>query len=1628
VTQATGGVVSYYNSGNVAYKVHTFLTSGNLTVTESGVLDILAVAGGGAGHGYVGGGGGAGGLVYATGNVSLGNCVITIGAGGTGVATPNTQDAANSANGANTVVTGTGINILAIGGGGAGCYSDMPGSAGGSGGGAGGEQSGGGLGGAAVPGQGNRGGDSLVSRSGNPSSGAGGGGAGALGQNSRGAGNTTAGSGGQGRKEGIDFAIDGTGYWYAGGGGGGAYNAGTGIATGGNGGAGGGGGGGAFGSISTPGTGGIGRNSGGIGQSSDTAGRGGDGGANTGGGGGGVGHYSSATNGKAGSGGSGIVIFRYSFIPGPVGTTVSSSTVILNKFITNTGIIPITGTGGSNRYTYAISPNLPSGLTFNNSNGQVLGQPRIAVSNQTYTVTVNDGFTQDNASFVLTTTLGLTSNISASGGILGYYYSSARDTFYRTHTFAESGNLIISSGGNIVISAFGAGGGGGSTTSSAGGGGAFVRGEFEANARTYGVIVGSGGQMRGPSAGTGTAPTGGGGLPGNSGFGGQGGGYSGFFGNSIISQATAILIAGGGGGASWDGRSGGAGGILVGDPGQDGTTYGGRGGSQSSGGYSASTAGTALQGGNVGAQGDGGGGGGGGGGYFGGGGGTSDGTGSGGGGGSSFISSALIDVLAIPGSGSVSGGAGVSYDNGYGTGSAIYDGNRGAVVIAYPLAAGNITTIRAVPTVTLSKFIANPGVQPITASNGLPPYFYTISPDLPSGLYFETSTGKIQGQPTINTAATTYTITVKDETIEIVGAPTNVASNTFVLSTDITQPSVTVTGGNITYANANGFVYQIHSFTTSGNLTISRPYIFDYLVVAGGGGGGSDMGGGGGGGGYLAGTKFLDAGNYVITVGAGGGGAPAGTDQVRAGSGSDSALQTLTNGTNPNFYSYYFDQGSDVLSLASNAAFNIGSNDASVELWFWMYRSDGTYHTFNGQNSGTGSTIRIGFNTGNLYYSINNDTARGNFSVSIQTWYHVLVTYTGGTARFFVNGILRDVTSGLGTITARNETYFIGSEDNIWLNGFISNFRFCNGSIPTTYQTTFTIIGSQIFVPSTIPLTTTSQGANASHVAILTCQSSSIKDNSPNNFTITNNGNVTPYKFTPFETLVAVGGGGGASDHTGAGVDSSAASGGSGGGASGQHGNHAVGISGQGNQGSPSAGQWYPGGGGGAGGAGSTNPAHGGRGVLNDILGIPYYWAGGGGGSGYSGSGGDGGLGGGGGGAVNVTAGGAGFNPGQPGGGGSINSQTNTPGGNAGANTGGGGGGGSHYNFTNSGGSGGSGIVVIRFIIREPLQAQKVLSTVNLSKSPAQTFVPIVGRGGTAPYTYAISPTLPNGVTFDANTGTVAGSPTIQVIDQSYTVTVTDSSVTANTVSNTFLLTTALRHIFSFDIIADSSLLTLTSEFQVADSQRAPEILATKLEIRTNDFTKKTVLFNVVDSIPTLLPNQSFAPNNSLRLNSIDIDHSFEGNLSYGGNLQVVYGTIISNVGASGNNTTSINSNLQSISLKTVDTELFPVNNFMFFIKNTSANLNFSVPYGQTIVNIRDQYVKETGTISKPLEIKVLDMNKKLAVKENQAPKVEYIDEVTKDNDPRQTRPISLPNFTVGLTGQEGENQIQTWS
>ena len=142
------------------------------------------------------------------------------------------------------------------------------------------------------------------------------------------------------------------------------------------------------------------------------------------------------------------------------------------------------------------------------------------------------------------------------------------------------------------------------------------------------------------------------------------------------------------------------------------------------------------------------------------------------------------------------------------------------------------------------------------------------------------------------------------------------------------------------------------------------------------------------------------------------------------------------------------------------------------------------------------------------------------------------------------------------------------------------------------------------------------------------------------------------------------GGGGGTNAHPGG-------SGGSGGGSSDNGGGGGAGISGQGNNGANRSGNATGAGGGGAGSAGSDT--NGGSGLSSSINGTATLRAGGGGGSGYYQSQGSGGSGGGGGGGY----------------------RQNFAGGVGTANTGSGGGGSSELTSAN----GGSGIVIVRYLV-----------------------------------------------------------------------------------------------------------------------------------------------------------------------------------------------------------------------------------------------------------------------------------------------------------------------------------------
>ena len=79
--------------------------------------------------------------------------------------------------------------------------------------------------------------------------------------------------------------------------------------------------------------------------------------------------------------------------------------------------------------------------------------------------------------------------------------------------------------------------------------------------------------------------------------------------------------------------------------------------------------------------------------------------------------------------------------------------------------------------------------------------------------------------------------------------------------------------------------------------------------------------------------------------------------------------------------------------------------------------------------------------------------------------------------------------------------------------------------------------------------------------------------------------------------------------------------------------------------------------------------------------------------------------------------------------------------------------------------------------INTPLVAVTSAATTTLINGKAATaFTPVTASGGTAPYSYSISPTLPTALLFNSATGQITGTPGATLTSTAFTVTATDAT------------------------------------------------------------------------------------------------------------------------------------------------------------------------------------------------------------------------------------------------------------
>ena len=199
-------------------------------------------------------------------------------------------------------------------------------------------------------------------------------------------------------------------------------------------------------------------------------------------------------------------------------------------------------------------------------------------------------------------------------------------------------------------------------------------------------------------------------------------------------------------------------------------------------------------------------------------------------------------------------------------------------------------------------------------------------------------------------------------------------------------------------------------------------------------------------------------------------------------------------------YGVQFNGSSQYLSLASNAALQPGSGSFTIEAWIYpLNTSQGCISFFGGTTSYWG--VRFERNAGGgLQVLLTNDAVSWQVNYTAGTiinnvWSHVALVKNGTSILLFINGIQVGLTQSIsGSVYTGGSFNQIGICYNTnYFNGYISNFRFIKG----------TAIYTAAFTPPTSPLT------NINNTSLLTCQSSTIIDNSSNAFAITNNGTAT---------------------------------------------------------------------------------------------------------------------------------------------------------------------------------------------------------------------------------------------------------------------------------------------------------------------------------------------------------------------------------------------------------------------------------------------------------------------------------------------------------------------------------------
>ena len=198
------------------------------------------------------------------------------------------------------------------------------------------------------------------------------------------------------------------------------------------------------------------------------------------------------------------------------------------------------------------------------------------------------------------------------------------------------------------------------------------------------------------------------------------------------------------------------------------------------------------------------------------------------------------------------------------------------------------------------------------------------------------------------------------------------------------------------------------------------------------------------------------------------------------------------------------------LTLPSNAAYNFGTGDFTIEAWVYTGVSTGYQTIIDTRDGDFVKAYIFGISTQKLDFIYSSSRVTSSASITLNAWNHVAVTRASGTIRLFINGVVDANTASYSSAIDATSFPSIGGGRSIgansvtgyYFNGYISNVRIIKGT--ALYTTNFT--------PPTAPLLPVSNTS----LLLSTNSQNPFKDSSVNNFTITKAGTPSFNTLGPF--------------------------------------------------------------------------------------------------------------------------------------------------------------------------------------------------------------------------------------------------------------------------------------------------------------------------------------------------------------------------------------------------------------------------------------------------------------------------------------------------------------------------------